>query len=86
MPKPCGENGEKNYVGKQLIVLRKRNKISQRGLANKLQLDGMDIDKNVITRIETGKRYITDLEIKAFAKIFDVSYECLIDGETEIEF
>ena len=39
------------------------------------------MDKNVITRIETNKRYVTDLEIKAIAKIFNVSYEYLLDGE-----
>ena len=40
----------------------------------------MDIDKNVITRIETNKRYVTDIELQALAKIFGVSYEALIDG------
>lgn len=46
-------------------------------------MDGMDMDKNVITRIETNKRYVTDLELKAFSKIFQVSYEYLIDGADE---
>lgn len=81
MPKPKTESGEKNLISKQLIALRKRDKLSQRDLANLLQLSGIDIDKNVITRIETQKRFVTDLEIKAFAKIFNVSYEYLIDGE-----
>ena len=43
MPKPRCETGEKNLVGKQLIMLRKRDKISQRGLAGKLQLSGLDM-------------------------------------------
>lgn len=81
MPKPRGETGEKNLVGKQLKMLRKVAGISQRDLAHRMQLNGMDIDKNVITRIETNKRYVTDLEIRAFARIFDVSYQYLIDGE-----
>ena len=37
------------------------------------------MDKNVITRIETNKRYVTDIELKAFADIFHVSYEYLIE-------
>ena len=41
------------------------------------------MDKNVITRIETNKRYVTDLELKALSEIFDVSYEYLIDGSEE---
>lgn len=39
------------------------------------------MDKNVITRIETNKRYVTDLELRAIAAIFHVTYQYLIDGE-----
>ena len=74
----------KNLVGKRIIELRKRDKLSQRDLAEKLQRLGVDIDKNVITRIETGKRFVTDFEIKAFAAVFEVSYEFLIDGTEAI--
>lgn len=38
------------------------------------------MDKNVITRIETNKRYVTDLELRAIAAIFHVTYQYLIDG------
>jgi hypothetical protein len=36
------------------------------------------MDKNVITRIETNQRYVTDIEIKALCEIFDVTFEDLI--------
>ena len=81
MSRPRTENGEKNLISQRLIALRKEHGLSQRELAYKLQLEGYDIDKNVITRIETNKRYVTDLEIKAFAQVFHVTYEFLIDGE-----
>ena len=42
---------------------------------------GYDMDKNVITRIETNKRFVTDVEIKAFSEVFEISYEYLIDGK-----
>lgn len=42
-----------------------------------------DMDKNVITRIETNKRYVTDVELKALTEIFHVSYEYLIEGKEE---
>ncbi|MDR1409928.1 MAG: helix-turn-helix domain-containing protein [Oscillospiraceae bacterium] len=80
MYRPRSAAGSKNVVGKRVIELRKRDKLSQRALADRLQLLGMDIDKNVITRIETGKRFVTDFEIQAFASIFDISYEFLLDG------
>lgn len=81
MPKPRTESGQKNLINRRLVILRKENGLSQRDLAQKLQLAGYDIDKNVITRIETNKRYVTDLELQAFAKIFGVSYDYLIDGK-----
>ena len=68
MPKPRTQTGEKNLVGKHLIELRKKSNYSQRDLAYRLQLAGYDMDKNVITRIETNKRYV------------HVSYDYLIDG------
>lgn len=80
MPKPTSKTGQKNLIGQQLIELRKQNKLSQRALASKLQLAGYDMDRNVITRIETNQRYVTDIELKALSEIFNVSYNYLIDG------
>ena len=80
MPKPRTETNGKNIIGERITLLRKRDKLSQRKLAYHLQLMGVDIDKNVITRIETNKRYVTDFELKAFSQAFHVSYEYLLDG------
>ncbi|MBR4026273.1 MAG: helix-turn-helix transcriptional regulator [Lachnospiraceae bacterium] len=73
--------GGKNLINQRLIELRKEHGMSQRALAHSLQLAGYDIDKNVITRIETNKRYVTDMELKAFVEIFGVDYGYLIDGK-----
>ena len=81
MPKPRSKTGEKNLIGKNLIELRKMHNMSQRLLAYLLQLAGYDMDKNVITRIETNNRYVTDIEVKALCEIFEISYEKLIDGK-----
>ena len=80
MPKPRTKTGEKNLIGLHLKELRKEHQLSQRDLARQLQWAGFDMDKNVITRIETNKRYVTDLELKALTEIFHVSYDYLIDG------
>lgn len=81
MARPRGEDGNRNVISEKLKKLRKSNSLSQRGLAEKLQLMGIDMDKNVITRIETQKRYVTDIEIRAIAKLFQVSYQYLLDEE-----
>ncbi len=81
MPKPRAKSGEKNLVSRQLIELRRQNHYSQRDLAYRLQLAGYDMDKNVITRIETNQRYVTDVELKALSEVFHVSYDYLIEGK-----
>ncbi|HJC44475.1 MAG TPA: helix-turn-helix transcriptional regulator [Candidatus Mediterraneibacter gallistercoris] len=82
MPKPKKNTGEKNLISKNLIEYRKQRKYSQRMLAYKLQLNGYDIDKNVITRIETNKRYVTDIELKALCEVLEITYDELIEGST----
>lgn len=81
MPKPRSKTGEKNLISRNLIELRKAQGLSQRLLAYQLQLKGYDMDKNVITRIETNKRYVTDIELKALCEVLEVTYEDLIDGK-----
>ena len=81
MPKPRTSTGEKNLICSRLIELRRQQNLSQRDLAHRLQLAGYDMDKNVITRIETNKRYVTDIELRALSEVLGVSYAFLIDGE-----
>ena len=81
MPKPLSLHGEKNLISQRLIALRKEQGLSQRDLAQKLQLAGYDMDRNVITRIETNQRYVTDIELKALAEALDTTYSFLIDGQ-----
>ena len=70
--------GRNNICGVNITKYRKELKLSQRALADKLQLLGLDIDKNAIQRIECGKRFVTDIEIIAFAKVFKISFEELL--------
>ena len=71
-------DGLNNVCGKNIFFYRNQMKISQRNLAEKLQLVGLDIDKNAIQRIECGKRFVTDIEIIGFAKVFNINFEDLL--------
>lgn len=71
-------DGLNNVCGKNISKFRTNMKISQRELADQMQLVGIDIDKNAIQRIECGKRFVTDIEIIAFSKVFNVSFEELL--------
>ena len=73
------KDGLNNICGKNIMVLRKNLNLSQRQIAEKMQLIGIDIDKNAIQRIECGKRFVTDIEIIAFAKVFNVSINDLLE-------
>ena len=72
------KDGSNNLCGKKIAELRIKLNISQRQLADKMQLVEIDIDKNAIQRIECGKRFITDIELVAFAKVFNVTLDELV--------
>lgn len=72
-------NGLNNVSGKNIAVFRKELGLSQRELSDSLQLIGLDIDKNAIQRIECGKRFVTDIELIYFSRLFDKKFEELLD-------
>lgn len=80
MYKNKNSNGKNNLCGEKIGLLRKQiyPKVSQRAFANKLQLQGIDLDKNAIQRIECGKRFVTDIELKAFAQILNTTADELL--------
>ena len=68
-------NGSNNMCGKKISLLRAKMGLSQREVADGLQIMGIDIDKNAVQRIESGKRFVTDIELKALSTLFNVSME-----------
>ena len=68
----------RNICGINVAKLRKALKISQRELADRLQVINLDIDKNAVQRIESGQRFVTDIEIISLAKVFSVTVEDLL--------
>ncbi len=74
-------DGGNNISGRKIKELRISSvpRLSQRALAEKLQLLGLDLDKNAIQKIENGKRFVTDIELKVFAKCFDVTADYLLE-------
>lgn len=72
-------DGLNNISGKVIAIKRKEIGYSQRELADKLQLLGLDIDKNAIQRIEAGKRFVTDIELIYISKALNVSFEILLN-------
>ena len=72
------KDNRNNICGINVSVFRKKMKISQRELADRLQLAGLDVDKNAIQRIECGKRFVTDIELVVLAKVLDTDFSELL--------
>lgn len=70
-----------NICGKNVKLIRqsKTPKMSQRELSDLLQLAGLDVDKNAVQRIESGQRFVTDIELTYLAKALNVSIRDLLD-------
>ena len=77
------KDGLRNISGKKMAELRKsmKPKMSQRALADRLQLSGLDVGKNVIQQIESGERFVSDIELKAIAVVFGVPADVLLGEE-----
>lgn len=71
-------DGRSNLCGKAVARLRRAERLSQRMLAERLQLLGLDVDKNAIQRIESGQRFVTDIELVALSRVFSVELRDLL--------
>ena len=61
-----GDN--KNIIGRRLRALRKENHLTQGELAAKMQTFGINIDQQMISKIERNARIVTDYELACFCK------------------
>ena len=71
-------DGNNNLCGHRVSKFRMELKISQRELADRLQLVGLDMDKNAVQRIEAGKRFVTDIELVGLSRVLDKSLDELL--------
>ena len=66
-------NGKKNICGDRVREARQKHRISQSDLAARLQIEGVILERDCISRIEIGTRFVTDYEIIVLAKCLRVS-------------
>ena len=83
MYKNRGADGRNNLCGRKVARLRiaREPRLSQRGLADLLQLENLDVDKNAVQRIESGQRFVTDIELKTIATVLGVSADELLEDD-----
>lgn len=68
----------KNRIGKRVKELRIAKKLSQKALAEQLQLAGYEFNDLTVLRIEQGIRFVPDYEVVALAEYFQVSCDYLL--------
>ena len=72
-----------NLCGKNIAAIRISMGLSQRQLSDLLQLNGLDIDKNAIQRIEAGKRFVTDIELRYVSRVLGKTLDELLSEEQQ---
>ncbi len=70
--------GQKNIIGEKVKRLRKGKGLSQKALAEQLQLMGYDFNDLTVLRIEKGERFVADYEVRALAEFFNVTSDYLL--------
>ena len=71
-------NGSKNICGARIKEIRRKRGLSQENLAAKLQVEGVNIERDSVSRIEIGTRFVADYELLALCKILGVTPEYLL--------
>ena len=70
-------------VGNNIRLLREKQKLTQEQLAARLQVNGCDITRSAVAKIEVGQRHLYPDEIILLKKILHVRYEDIF--ETDIQ-
>ncbi len=71
-------HGKKNMSGDRIREARQKMRLSQTDLAAKMQVEGIIIERDSISRIEIGTRFVADYELLIFARVLNVSVEWLL--------
>lgn len=72
-------NGAKNISGDRIRQARTAKRLSQEALAAKMQVSGVVVEREAISKIETGDRFVADYELRAFSQVLGVSMDWLTE-------
>lgn len=77
--------GKKILCGDRIRIERLKKRMTQMELAAKIQLQGITLERDSISRIEIGTRFVTDYELKLFAKVLNVTVDDLLEEDDTME-
>ena len=76
--------GKKNLCGEKIRMARLNRRMTQSDLAAQIQVQGVTIERDSISRIEIGTRFVTDYELKIFSEVLGVSMEWLTNNTSPL--
>ena len=74
-------NGKRNLCGDRIREARQKKRFSQSELCKLLQLRGIMVERDVISRMESGARIVADFEVVVIADVLEVSVDWLLGKE-----
>ena len=74
-------NGRKNCCGERVRQARQKLRLSQTDLAARLQVEGVIMERDSVSRMESGTRFVADYEVVTLAKVLRVSVGWLLELE-----
>ena len=63
----------KNISGERIREARLKLHLTQTDLAARLQIEGVIMERDSLSRVEIGTRFVPDYEIPVFARVLGVS-------------
>ncbi|MBP1558144.1 MAG: helix-turn-helix transcriptional regulator [Oscillospiraceae bacterium] len=75
--------GKKNLSGERIYQARTRKHLSQAELAAQMQVQGVIIEREAISKIETGDRFVSDYELMVFARVLGVTMDWLVGKDQQ---
>lgn len=74
-------HGKKNVSGDRIREARLKRRLTQEDLAAKLQIEGVIMERDSVSRVEIGTRFVTDYELMVLSKVLGVSLQWLVGLE-----
>lgn len=70
-------------IGENIRRIRKERNMGQTDLVRILQIDGCDMTRECLVKIERGIQHIQASQLQAIKKALNTTYDALIDGTQE---
>ena len=67
-------------LGSRIRFFREERKLTQEQLSARMQINGCDVTRSALAKIEVGQRHLYVDELKLIKEILNVSYNDLLDG------